>query len=99
MENKVMEKIGKEADNVLKEKLLKGLDDEKAEIETMKEIKEKYGFKKGGLVKQGKPKLAKKRMEIMLKKIKNKICKIICKVFKIKPCVCDHECNCNKENK
>ena len=60
MENKVMEKIGKEADNVLKEKLLKGLDDEKAEIETMKEIKEKYGFKKGGLVKQGKPKLAKK---------------------------------------
>jgi hypothetical protein len=26
----------------------------------MKEIKEKYGFKKGGLVKQGKPKLAKK---------------------------------------
>ena len=60
MENKVMEKIGKEADNVLKEKLLKGQDDEKAEIETMKEIKEKYGFKKGGLVKQGKPKLAKK---------------------------------------
>jgi hypothetical protein len=60
MENKVIEKIGKEADNVLKEKLLKGLDDEKAEIETMKEIKEKYGFKKGGLVKQGKPKLAKK---------------------------------------
>jgi hypothetical protein len=58
--NKVMEKIGKEADNVLKEKLLKGQDDEKAEIETMKEIKEKYGFKKGGLVKQGKPKLAKK---------------------------------------
>jgi hypothetical protein len=52
MENKVMEKIGKEADNVLKEKLLKGQDDEKAEIETMKEIKEKYGFKKGGLVKQ-----------------------------------------------
>jgi hypothetical protein len=52
MENKVMEKIGKEA--VLKEKLLKGQDDEKAEIETMKEIKEKYGFKKGGLVKQGK---------------------------------------------
>jgi hypothetical protein len=35
-------------------------------------------------------------MEIMLKKIKNKICEIICKVFKIKPCVCDHECNCNK---
>jgi hypothetical protein len=33
----------------------------------------------------------------MLKKIKNKICEIICKVFKIKPCVCDHECNCKKE--
>jgi hypothetical protein len=42
-------------------------------------------FKKGGLVKQGKPKLSKKRMEIMIKKIKNKICEIICKVFKIKP--------------
>jgi hypothetical protein len=26
----------------------------------MKEIKEKYGFKKGGLVRSGKPKLAKK---------------------------------------
>jgi hypothetical protein len=35
----------------------------------------------------------------MLKKIKNKICEIICKVFKIKPCVCDHECNCKKEKK
>jgi hypothetical protein len=38
-------------------------------------------------------------MEIMLKKIKKKICEIICKVFKITPCVCDHECNCKKENK
>ena len=35
----------------------------------------------------------------MLKKIKNKICEIICKVFKIKPCVCGHECNCKKEKK
>jgi hypothetical protein len=34
-----------------------------------------------------------------IKKIKNKICKIICKIFKITPCVCDHECNCKKENK
>jgi hypothetical protein len=42
-------------------------------------IKMRCGKKNGGLVKQGKPKLAKKRMEIMLKKIKNKICKIICK--------------------
>jgi hypothetical protein len=33
----------------------------------------------------------------MLKKIKKKICEIICKVFKITPCVCDHECNCKKE--
>jgi hypothetical protein len=56
-------------------------------------------FKKGGLVKQGKPKLAKKGWRIMLKKIKKKICEIICKVFKITPCVCDHECNCKKENK
>jgi hypothetical protein len=56
-------------------------------------------FKKGGLVRSGKPKLSKKRLEIMLKKIKKKICEIICKVFKITPCVCDHECNCKKENK
>jgi hypothetical protein len=39
MQNKVMERLGKEADNVLKEKLFKGQDDEKAEIATMKEIK------------------------------------------------------------
>jgi hypothetical protein len=56
-------------------------------------------FKNGGLVRSGKPKLSKKRLEIMLKKIKKKICEIICKVFKITPCVCDHECNCKKENK
>jgi hypothetical protein len=60
---------------------------------------EKDHLKKVVLVKQGKPKLSKKRMEIMLKKIKNKICEIICKVFKIKPCVCGHECGCKKENK
>jgi hypothetical protein len=43
--------------------------------------------------------LLKKEIINMLKKIKNKICKIICKIFKITPCVCDHECNCKKENK
>jgi hypothetical protein len=32
----------------------------------------------------------------VIKKTK-KICEIICKVFKITPCVCDHECNCKKE--
>jgi hypothetical protein len=44
----------------------------KQKSETMKEIKEKYGLqsKKGGLVKQGKPKLAEKRMEINVKKNK-----------------------------
>jgi hypothetical protein len=60
VEHKVMEKIGKEAKNSLKEKILKGQDINKAEIEVMKEIKEKYGFKNGGLVRSGKPKLAKK---------------------------------------
>jgi hypothetical protein len=60
VEHKVMEKIGKEATNSLKEKILKGQDPAKAEIEMMKEIKEKYGFKKGGLVRSGKPKIAKK---------------------------------------
>ena len=60
VEHKVMEKIGKEAKNSLKEKILKGQDPAKAEIEMMKEIKEKYGFKKGGLVQSGKPKLARK---------------------------------------
>jgi hypothetical protein len=43
--------------------------------------------------------LAKKGENNMLKKLKNKICEIICKIFKITPCVCDHECNCKKENK
>jgi hypothetical protein len=35
----------------------------------------------------------------MLKKIKTKICDLVCKLFKITPCVCDHECNCKKEAK
>jgi coenzyme F420-reducing hydrogenase alpha subunit len=48
-EHKVMEKIGREAKNSLKEKILKGQDINKAEIEMMKEIKEKYGFAAGGL--------------------------------------------------
>jgi hypothetical protein len=33
----------------------------------------------------------------MLKKLKTKICEIVCKIFKITPCVCDHECNCKKK--
>jgi len=35
----------------------------------------------------------------MLKKIKNKICEVICKILGITPCMCDHECNCKKEKK
>jgi len=35
----------------------------------------------------------------MLKKIKNKICKLVCKIFKITPCICSHECDCKKEAK
>jgi hypothetical protein len=70
MENKVMEKIGKEADNVLKEKLLKGQDDEKAEIETMKgdgKVTKKDGFKgKVVLLNKVNLKIAKNRMEITL---------------------------------
>jgi hypothetical protein len=43
-------------------------------------------FRNGGLVKQGKPKLAKKDGDND-KKNKKQNCEIICKVFKIKPCV------------
>ena len=35
----------------------------------------------------------------MLKKIKNKICEIFCKLFGIIPCMCDHECDCKKDKK
>ena len=35
----------------------------------------------------------------MIKKIKNKICEIVCKLFGIIPCMCNHECNCKKDKK
>jgi hypothetical protein len=36
----------------------------------------------------------------MLKKLKNnKFVKSYVRFLKITPCVCDHECNCKKENK
>jgi hypothetical protein len=44
-----------------------------------------------------KTKTSKKRMEIMLKKIKQKLCELVCKVFGITQCLCSHECNCKKE--
>jgi hypothetical protein len=42
----------------------------------MKEIKEKYGFKKGGLVQSGKPKIAKKGWRYVKK---NKKKRFICR--------------------
>ena len=35
----------------------------------------------------------------MIKKIKDKICELICKTFGIIPCLCKHDCDCKKENK
>jgi len=35
----------------------------------------------------------------MLKKIKQKVCELICKVLGITQCLCDHECNCKKDKK
>ena len=35
----------------------------------------------------------------MLKKIKNKLCKLVCKILGITPCICSHECDCKKEAK
>lgn len=34
--------------------------------------------------------------EQMFKKIKNKLCELVCKVFGITRCICDHDCNCKK---
>ncbi len=34
----------------------------------------------------------------MIKKIKQKICELVCK-FGITQCLCNHECNCKKEQK
>jgi len=33
----------------------------------------------------------------MLKKIKQKLCELVCKILGITQCLCDHECNCKKE--
>jgi hypothetical protein len=33
-----------------------------------------------------------------MKKIKNKICELFCKLFGIVPCVCKHDCGCKKKN-
>lgn len=33
----------------------------------------------------------------MLKKIKNAICEIACKILGIVPCMCNHECDCKKK--
>jgi len=35
----------------------------------------------------------------MLKKIKEKICELFCKLFGITQCLCDHECECKKDKK
>jgi len=35
----------------------------------------------------------------MFKKIKQKLCELVCKVLGITQCLCSHECNCKKENK
>lgn len=35
----------------------------------------------------------------MLKKIKDKVCELICKWMGVVPCLCSHECNCKKDKK
>jgi len=35
----------------------------------------------------------------MNKKIKQKLCELVCKIFGITQCLCSHECNCKKEKK
>ena len=35
----------------------------------------------------------------MFKKIKQKLCELVCKVLSITQCLCNHECNCKKEKK
>jgi hypothetical protein len=35
----------------------------------------------------------------MLKKIKDVICKIACRILGIVPCMCNHECGCKKKAK
>lgn len=33
----------------------------------------------------------------MIKKIKEKVCEIVCKVLNIKQCFCKHDCGCNPQ--
>jgi hypothetical protein len=35
----------------------------------------------------------------MITKIYNKVCYFVCKMLKITPCLCKHECGCKKEFK
>jgi len=35
----------------------------------------------------------------MLKKINQKLCELICKMFGITQCICSHECECKKAGK
>jgi len=35
----------------------------------------------------------------MIKKIKQKLCELVCTIFGITQCLCSHECNCKKEKK
>jgi len=32
----------------------------------------------------------------MIKKIKQKLCELVCNLFGIIPCMCKHDCNCKK---
>jgi len=33
----------------------------------------------------------------MIKKIKDKICELMCKLLGIIPCICEHHCECKKK--
>jgi hypothetical protein len=35
----------------------------------------------------------------LFKYIKRKSCELVCKLFGITQCLCNHECNCKKEKK
>jgi hypothetical protein len=43
--------------------------------------------------------LTQKKESNMIKKIKQKLCELVCKIFGITQCICSHECNCKKEKK
>ena len=34
----------------------------------------------------------------IMDKIKKKFCEIICRIFNIVPCMCDHQCECKNQN-